>query len=344
MTLVYDKTSSSRVKPSYVEWSVCMGLSVVRFEREGNVNWGVVKNQQIYVLKGDYNTLSCFLNTGVDEAKSVYETEDAAIVSFDTVRVLSPVTKPARVVCQGVNYASHREEAGLEVQRPSFNLFFTKADSSLCGAYDDIVRPRHVQLLDYEVELGLVIGKEISGAIEVTAENLHEFVAAFVIVNDVSARDVQLPQGQWWKGKSYRTFGPTGPLLYLLHREEAREVHNLDVKLWVNDELRQSANTGQLLYKPEETLTELSEMMDLSVGDLVVTGTPGGVALHLTKEVMDQIMNPFFPGDKKMTLLMESQQKLPNYLKDGDVIRCEISSPDGSISLGQQISRVVSQD
>lgn len=320
-----------------------MGLSVVRFEREGNVNWGVVKNRQIYVLKGEYNTLACFLNSGTDEAKFVYETEIAAILSFDHVRILSPVTEPARVVCQGANYASHRQEAGLEVARPSYNLIFTKADSSLCGAYDDIVRPSHVQLLDYEVELGLVIGKEISGAVEVTTENLHEFVAAFVIVNDVSARDVQLPQGQWLKGKSYRSFGPTGPILYLLDKEDAPKVHDLDVKLWVNDELRQNANTGQLLYKPEETLIELSQTMNLSVGDLVVTGTPGGVALHLSKEVMDQIMNPFFPGDKKMALLLESQQKLPNYLKDGDVIRCEISSPDGSIYLGKQVSRVVSQ-
>lgn len=319
-----------------------MGLSVVRFETKGDAKWGVFKNDQIYVLKGSYDTLTHFLNEGVDEAKFVYTTEDAEILSFEDVRVLSPVTAPARVVCQGANYASHREEAGLAADRPPFNLIFTKADSSLCGAYDDIVRPKHVQLLDYEVELGLVIGKEITGPVEVTAENLHEFVAGFVIVNDVSARDVQLPQGQWLKGKSYRTFGPTGPILYLLDKEDGPKVHDLDVRLWVNDELRQHANTTQLLYKPEETLIELSQTMNLSIGDLLLTGTPGGVALHLTKEVMDQIMNPFFPGDKKMMLLMESQKKLSNYLKDGDVIRCEISSPDGGISLGKQVNHVVS--
>ena len=185
------------------------------------------------------------------------------------------------------------------------------------------------------------MGTDITAPVEVTTENFHQYIAGLVIVNDVSARDVQLPQGQWLKGKSYRTFGPTGPFLYVLDPEDVAQVHNLDVRLWVNDELRQNANTGQLLYKPEETLTELSQTMDLSVGDLILTGTPGGVALNLSKEVMDQIMNPFFPGAKKMELLVDSQLKLTNYLKDGDVIRCEILSPDGSISLGTQLSKVV---
>ena len=99
-------------------------------------------------------------------------------------------------------------------------MIFSKADSSLCGAYTEIIRPAHVQLLDYEIELGLVIGTEITEPVEVTDENLHQFVAGLVIFNDVSARDVQLLQGQWLKGKSYRTFGPTGPYFYLLDQDE----------------------------------------------------------------------------------------------------------------------------
>lgn len=318
-----------------------MGISVVRFEIQGKVQWGVVQEQQIYILNGTYETLASFLRNGLEEARRIQETRDAEVVSFSDVTILSPVTQPARIVCQGANYSSHREEAGLAGARPPFNLIFSKADSSLCGAYSDIIRPSHVQLLDYEVELGLVMGTDITAPVEVTTENFHQYIAGLVIVNDVSARDVQLPQGQWLKGKSYRTFGPTGPFLYVLDPEDVAQVHNLDVRLWVNDELRQNANTGQLLYKPEETLTELSQTMDLSVGDLILTGTPGGVALNLSKEVMDQIMNPFFPGAKKMELLVDSQLKLTNYLKDGDVIRCEILSPDGSISLGTQLSKVV---
>jgi 2-keto-4-pentenoate hydratase/2-oxohepta-3-ene-1,7-dioic acid hydratase in catechol pathway len=318
-----------------------MGLQIVRFERGTQVQWGVVDENKIMVLKGTYDSLANFLQEGVQEAKKVKEQGEAETLSFNEVNLLSLVTQPARIVCQGANYSSHRAEAGLTAERPPFNMIFSKADSSLCGAYSDIVRPSHVKLLDYEIELGLVIGQDISQPVKVTDGNLHEYVGGLVLVNDISARDVQLPQGQWLKGKSYRTFCPTGPFLYLLDKEDVPHIHNLDLKLWVNDELRQSANTTQLLYKPAETLTELSEVMDLSKGDLVITGTTGGVALNLSPEVMDQILNPFVPGGKKMELLLESQAEITNYLQDGDVIRCEIKSSDGVVSLGEQVNKVV---
>jgi 2-keto-4-pentenoate hydratase/2-oxohepta-3-ene-1,7-dioic acid hydratase in catechol pathway len=160
-------------------------------------------------------------------------------------------------------------------------------------------------------------------------------------VDDVSARDVQLPEGQWLKGKSYRTFGPTGPYFYLLDQDEVPLIHDLELNLWVNDELRQSANTNQLLFKPAETLTELSETMDLSKGDLIITGTTGGVALNLSKEVMNQISSLATPGQEKLDLLVESQLKIDKYLKDGDVIRCTIKSSNGKIDLGEQVNKVV---
>jgi 2-keto-4-pentenoate hydratase/2-oxohepta-3-ene-1,7-dioic acid hydratase in catechol pathway len=318
-----------------------MGLQIVRFERQNNVQWGVVNEDRIHALKGTYELLADFLNEGVTEARNIKEQDDVEILSFNEVTILSPVTQPARIVCQGANYSAHRAEAGLAAERPPFNMIFSKADSSLTGAYSEIVRPSHVKLLDYEIELGLVIGKDISEPIQVTDENLHEYVAGLVLVNDVSARDVQLPEGQWLKGKSYRTFCPTVPFLFLLDREDVPHIHNLDLKLWVNDELRQSANTSQMLYKPAETLTELSGVMDFSKGDLIITGTAGGVALNVSKEVMDQILNLFVPGQRKMELLIDSQLENERYLKDGDLIRCEIKSPDGRISLGEQSNKVV---
>ncbi|RAT96656.1 fumarylacetoacetate hydrolase family protein [Brevibacillus sp. Leaf182] len=320
-----------------------MGIPVVRFEKEMQVHWGVVEKDEIVVLAGHYRTLADFLKTGVEEAKKALKTADASRISFPEITLKSPVTEPARIICQGANYVSHRAEAGLSVERPPFNMIFTKADSSLCGADSDIMRPKHVKLLDYELELGLVLGQDISGPLQISDENLHEYVAGLVIANDVSARDVQLPQGQWLKGKSYRTFCPTGPYLYLLEKDEMPSIHELDLKLWVNGELRQSSNTSQLLYKPAETLTELSEIMNLSVGDLILTGTTGGVALHLQSEVMDQILNPFVPGQKKMELLVESQMGSNKYLRDGDIIRCEIKSADGSIDLGIQENQVRAQ-
>lgn len=318
-----------------------MGLQIVRFEKENKQQWGVVSNDQILVLKNTYSSLANFLESGVEEARSVKDYGTGESVSLNEVTILSPVTKPARIVCQGANYSSHRAEAGLEAARPPYNMIFSKADSSISGAYSEIIRPSHVQLLDYEIELGLVIGTEISGAVEVTDENLHEYVAGLVIFNDVSARDVQLSEGQWLKGKSYRTFGPTGPFLYLLDKEETSLIHDLELNCWVNDELRQSANTNQLIYKPAETLTELSETMDLSKGDLVITGTTGGVALTLTPEVLGQVSSPALAYEKKLDLLVKSQINNGKYLKDGDVIRCQIKSSDGSIDLGEQVNKVV---
>lgn len=318
-----------------------MGLQIVRFEKEGQEQWGVVSNDQIRVLKNSYSTLADFLKNGVNEAKNAKENGTGESLSLKDVKILSPVTKPARIVCQGANYASHRAEAGLEATRPPFNLIFGKADSSLSGAYTEIIRPSNVQLLDYEIELGLVIGTEIESAIQVTDENLHNYVAGLVIFNDVSARDVQLTEGQWIKGKSYRTFGPTGPFLYLLDKEETEFIHDLELKCWVNDELRQSANTNQLLFKPAETITELSEHMDLSTGDLIVTGTTGGVALNLTPDVLGQITGIKLSYQEKVDLLVESQINSDKYLKDGDVVRCQIKSSDGTIDLGEQINKVV---
>ncbi|MBO1000655.1 fumarylacetoacetate hydrolase family protein [Bacillus sp. SD075] len=318
-----------------------MGIQIVRFEKEGKDQWGVVSGEKILVLNGSYSTLAGFLEEGAEEARNIKQQGKAESILINEVKILSPVTKPARIVCQGANYSSHRAEAGLEAARPPFNMIFSKSDSSLCGAYSDIVRPKQVQLLDYEIELGLVIGTDISEAAQVTDENLHKYVAGLVIVNDVSARDIQLPQGQWLKGKSYRTFGPTGPYFYLLDEEEIPLIHDLEVNLWVNNELRQSANTSQLLYKPAETLTELSEIMDLSKGDLIITGTTGGVALNLSTEVMGKVSSLAVPGQEKLDLLVENQRTSEKYLRDGDIIRCTIKSLDGRIDLGEQVNKVV---
>lgn len=310
-----------------------MGLSILHYELNGESHWGVLRNQEIIPVQGHYPTLQSFLLEGTRFAREAQATT-AQRISLESVKVLSPVTEPARIVCQGANYGAHRAEAGMKPERPAFNLFFRKADSSLSGAGEPIKRPAHVRLLDYEIELGLVIGRTIDKPLKITEANLHDYVAGLVIANDISARDVQLVEGQWYKGKSYRSFGPAGPVLYLLDQDEIPGIYNLDLNLWVNDELRQSSNTRQLLFKPEETLTELSELMNLSVGDLILTGTPGGVALHLSQEDLQQLSNPSVPSEKKMELLMQSQQQNSKYLADGDVVRCEIKSPDGHMDLG----------
>ncbi|MEH7335537.1 fumarylacetoacetate hydrolase family protein [Neobacillus drentensis] len=318
-----------------------MGLKVVRFEKDKKERWGVISGENISVLQGTYKSLADFLEKGKEEAVKIKDQEKAESISLNEVILLSPVTKPARIICQGVNYATHRSETGMEAARPPFNMIFSKADSSLCGAYSEIIRPSNVKLLDYELELGLVIGADITERVEVTDENLHHYISGLVIVNDVSARDVQLPQGQWLKGKSFRTFCPVGPYLYLLEKDELPLIHDLQLNLWVNDELRQSCNSSQLLYKPAETLTELSEVMDLSPGNLIVTGTGGGVALNLSPEVNALLSNLSVPYQQKLDLIVEKQLEGGKYLKDGDIIRSQIKSSNGKIDLGEQTNKVV---
>jgi 2,4-diketo-3-deoxy-L-fuconate hydrolase len=240
-----------------------------------------------------------------------------------------------RVFCQGANYRSHMIESGMDPNR-AFNMLFTKSTASMCGADDDIVTPSHVQLLDYEVELGIVVGKPITVPVAVTPENLAEYIGAFVVGNDVSARDIQLPQGQWFKGKSYRTFCPVGP--YLSVPETAEEVarwSELRLTLSVNGEKRQDSLAGDMVFKPADTLTEFSQLETFEVGDLILTGTPGGVALQPPKAVAQKIAG-LLPEDKKWELFVKAQAKSSAYLKPGDKVVTSIRTDDGAIDLGTQ--------
>lgn len=320
-----------------------MGIHVVHFNKDNKNSWGVVVDGKVKVLPTAYATLAEFLDGGKDEARNIVDNADAETVELDDVKLLSPVTKPSRIVCQGANYSAHREESGLTGDRPAFDLFFTKFDNTLTGPYDDVIKPDHVELLDYEIEMGLVMGKEINETMEITEADLDEYVAGIVLTNDISARDIQIAQGQWLKGKSYRTFLPVGPYFYLFDEGEASVMHDLEVNLWVNDELRQTANTSQLLYKPAEALTELTEIMDFSKGDLVLTGTPGGVAMNF-KSADDLKEASSLTGDyaEKLKIMTETQLVEGNkYLKDGDVVRASIKSADGKIDLGELKNKIV---
>ena len=162
-----------------------------------------------------------------------------------------------------------------------FNMFFEKADCSVSPPHGSVTRPAHVALLDYEIELALVFRKAITGPVTITADNMHEYVFGITIANDVSARDVQIPQMQFFKGKSYRGFCPLGPHLAVLEREEFAYLDQLTLTLAVNGEVRQHDETKNLVYKPAETISELSTFSDVSPGDVLLTGTPSGCALRV---------------------------------------------------------------
>jgi 2-keto-4-pentenoate hydratase/2-oxohepta-3-ene-1,7-dioic acid hydratase in catechol pathway len=219
-------------------------------------------------------------------------------------------------------------------------MIFTKASSCIVPANHDVIRPRHVQCLDYEIELGLVLRRDISAPVRVTDADLHELIAGVVVVNDYSARDIQVPQTQFYKGKSYRTFGPVGPYLCLLDRADFAALRNLDLRLTVNGEIRQRDNTSNLVYSPSETLTELSGVHDLYAGDLIATGTPAGCALSVPSPVV-QKLGALLPERTKWQIFTKMQARRPQYLKPGDIVEARIASPDGRVDLGTQRNVVV---
>jgi 2-keto-4-pentenoate hydratase/2-oxohepta-3-ene-1,7-dioic acid hydratase in catechol pathway len=210
----------------------------------------------------------------------------------------------------------------------------------MAPADTDVIRPAEVRLLDYEVEIGLVMKRAVTAAERVTPENLSDYVGALVLHNDVSARDIQLPQTQFYKGKSYRTFGPTGPWLTLVDAKDLAVLDTIELRLEVNGEIRQSAMAADLSYKPAETLTELSALQDLGPGDLIVTGTPGGTAVKAPPP-LKMFIARLLPDAKRWKMFIEGALKDPDYLNDGDRMVAWAKTADGRIDLGAQHNTIV---
>jgi 2-keto-4-pentenoate hydratase/2-oxohepta-3-ene-1,7-dioic acid hydratase in catechol pathway len=215
-------------------------------------------------------------------------------------------------------------------------MFFEKSDASISAPVGSIVRPAHVRLLDYEIELALVLRTAISGPVTVTPESLHEYVFGLTIANDVSARDVQLPQTQFFKGKSYRSFCPLGPYLAVLGPDELRYLDQLVLELAVNDTVRQRDSTANLVYKPAETITELSTFSDLSPGDVLLTGTPAGCALRVPPRAVRNLMQTVLSEPRAWAAFTKLQARRPQYLQPDDVVTATIASADRAIDLGRQ--------
>lgn len=263
--------------------------------------------------------------------------------TFDTavsgLILLSPVTTPCRVVAQMVNYRSHAKESGFDPSSVP-PTFFRKASGSVVGPTDPIVKPEHVKLLDYEIELGLVIGAPLEVGTDVTDMTLPDFVAGMVITNDVSARDVQLTKGQFYESKSYPTFTPVGPYLTLLERDEFIRLLDLRLQLSVDGVLRQDRTVADMIHLPARSLTTLARFQRLEPGDVVLTGTPGGTALQAPPAPVEFIAH-FLPDHVKWKVFFGKQAGNPNYLQDGNVITASIRTPDGRLDLGTQQSPVV---
>ena len=208
------------------------------------------------------------------------------VVSSDE-RLGPPMAKPSKIICVGLNYSKHAAESGMQI--PKEPVLFFKAPSSITGPNDDIIIPKNSKKTDWEVELAVVIGKR---ALYVDESKAMNYIAGYVLHNDVSEREFQLERsGQWVKGKSADSFAPIGP--FIATKDEIPDPHNLNLWLKVNGEILQSSNTSDLVFNVPFLVSYISQFMSLIPSDIISTGTPSGVGLGL---------------------------KPPRYLKPGDIV------------------------
>ena len=218
-------------------------------------------------------------------------------------RIGSCISNPGKFVAIGLNYSDHAEETGAKV--PSEPIVFMKATSCVNGPNDDIEITSYSKKLDWEVELGIVIGKE---AKNISEKNSSDHILGYCLVNDISEREWQIEKmGQWVKGKSHDTFGPIGP--YLVTSDEIKDVNNLNLSLDLNGKRMQTGNTNKMIFNVYHIVAYLSKYMSLQAGDIITTGTPPGVGMGKKPQV---------------------------FLKNGDTLRLSIDN------LGEQNSKVIS--
>lgn len=317
-----------------------MPVSVMRFEHRARICWGVLQNEKIFAIPGDYTTTEEFIRAVVGNEELLARGTNA--IPRSDVTVLSPITRNQQFICLGANYRQHMIESGIDPDVKHYNMMFTKAPGCIVPADSEVIKPRCVRYLDYEIEVGLVIRKDVKHKVSVSEENLSDYVAGVVIVNDYSARDIQIPEGQFYKGKSFRTFAPVGPILCLLKPDEMNYLKNLQLTLTVNGEIRQSDTTANLVNGPAETLTELSGVHDLAPGDLIATGTPSGCALSVPSPFKQRIF-ALLPEATKWRTFLKVQERRTQYLKVGEVVESRIRSSDGVVDLGVQRNVVVEE-
>lgn len=302
-------------------------------------SWWVARGGRAARVPTDATTTAELLTARGAIAATASGPDDAFDTDVAALQLDSPVTTACRVVAQMVNYRSHARESGFD-PRTVQPTFFRKASGSVVGPRSDIVRPEHVRLLDYEVELGLVIGAQVPVGTVVTEADLGRYVAGLVIANDVSARDVQLTKGQFYESKSYPTFTPLGPHLSLLEPVELARLVDLRLQLSVDGVLRQDRTVADMIHPPAPSLTALARFQQLDPGDVVLTGTPGGTALRAPSPAVELVAK-LLPAQVKWKVFFDQQQKNPHYLRAGNQVTATIRTGDGRIDLGEQRSTVV---
>lgn len=272
-------------------------MRLVRFNDDGIVRLGVLEGGQIAPLdslQGEYATMLAIVAGGdpaLERVKGILEST-AARIPLASVRLLAPIEQPGKYLAIGMNFKKHAKEAErLGVDRTDRQFWFNKQTTCLAGPYDNI-DPGVSQKLDYEVELGVVIGRT---AKRVTETDAPKHVFGYFVANDVSARDWQFHSPTFTMGKSFDTHGPIGP--WIVTSDEISNPHDLRLRCFVNGDVRQDSHTSQLVHNIWQQIAYLSTAFTLQPGDLIATGTPEGVGIA---------------------------RDPPVFLQPGDVVRCEV--------------------
>lgn len=271
-------------------------MRIARFEHRGREGWGLVHREGVVeatslglpadfgdLLREEPEVLLRDARKRLDSARPGLPLRE--------VRLLAPV-RPSKIVCVGLNYTDHAAEIGAKI--PKEPLLFAKFPSAVAGPGDDILRPPFVEKLDYEAELGVVIGRRTR---DVEPGRAAERILGYVAVNDLSARDLQMREGQWTRAKSLDTFCPVGP--WVVTRDEIPDPHRLRIGARVNGEVRQDSSTARMVFKLPDLIAHISRAITLEPGDLIATGTPAGVGMA---------------------------RKPPLFLREGDLVEVEIES------------------
>lgn len=227
----------------------------------------------------DYNE-TFFETNGIERLKAWLKDNESKCPSIsEETRLGSPVCRPSKLLCIGLNYAKHAAEAGMKI--PSEPVLFFKSTTAIVGPYDDVIIPKGSEKTDWEVELAVVIGKKAS---YISKDEVIDHIAGYVLHNDISERAFQIErEGQWCKGKGCDTFAPLGP--FLATTDEIKDPNNLNLWLKLNGKTMQDSSTSDFIFNIQEAISYISQFMTLLPGDVISTGTPFGVGLGLNPQM-----------------------------------------------------------
>jgi len=270
-------------------------MKLATFTHDGSTRIGLADGDDIIDLTAAAPSLPremiAFLEAGPDAMETARASIAAgARIPLADVRLEAPIARPPKFLAVGLNYADHVAESGMDT--PEHPTIFNKQSTCITGPTDPVHVPKVSHVLDYEGEFGIVIGRR---GRHVAREDAEDYIAGYLVVNDVTVRDWQFRTPTWTMGKSFDTHGPIGP--WIVTTDEIRDPHQLGLRTYVNDELRQESNTKQLIFDCFFLIEHFSQAFTLEPGDIIATGTPGGVGIL---------------------------SKPPQLLKAGDVVRVEI--------------------